>query len=123
LVQAALEAETTEAIGAAKSERSETRLSDRSVYYSRSLIIRVGTLRLCAAGLDTSVRPGFWTCPQQRSLTVRFEMRRRSLPLAAKKQKVVSSQSFVRRQISRLQFVSGENCRTCRDLTRVSLSA
>ena len=46
LVQAALEAETTEAIGAAKGERSETRLSQRSGYYSRSLIIRVGTLRL-----------------------------------------------------------------------------
>jgi putative transposase len=34
LVQAALEAEMTEAIGAAKSERSETRLSYRSKYYS-----------------------------------------------------------------------------------------
>jgi transposase-like protein len=47
LVQAALEAETTEAIGAAKGERSETRLSHRSGYYSRSLIIRVGT---CGCG-------------------------------------------------------------------------
>ena len=46
LAQAALEAEMTEAIGAAKGERSETRLSHRSGYYSRSLIIRVGTLRL-----------------------------------------------------------------------------
>jgi transposase-like protein len=57
LVQAALEAERTEAIGAvAKGERSETRLSQRSGYSSRSLIIRgyssrsliirVGTLRL-----------------------------------------------------------------------------
>ena len=44
LVQAALEAEMTEAIGAAKGERSETRLSYRSGYYSRSLITRVGTL-------------------------------------------------------------------------------
>jgi transposase-like protein len=35
LVQAALEAEMTEAIGAAKGERSETRRSCRSGYYSR----------------------------------------------------------------------------------------
>jgi putative transposase len=46
LVQAALEAEMTEAIGAAKGERSETRLSYRSGYYSRSLITRVGRLEL-----------------------------------------------------------------------------
>src|SRR5215468_8654174 len=46
LVQAALEAEMTEAIGAAKGERSETRLSYRSGYYGRSLITRVGTLEL-----------------------------------------------------------------------------
>jgi len=46
LVQAALETEMTEAIGAAKGERSETRLSYRSGYYSRSLITRVGTLEL-----------------------------------------------------------------------------
>ena len=46
LIEAALEAEMTEAIGAAKGERSETRLSYRSGYYSRSLITRVGTLEL-----------------------------------------------------------------------------
>ena len=46
LMQAALEAEMTEAIGAAKGERSETRLSYRSGYYSRSLVTRVGTLEL-----------------------------------------------------------------------------
>jgi hypothetical protein len=46
LVQAALEAEMTEAIGAEKGERTETRLSYRSGYYSRSLITRVGTLEL-----------------------------------------------------------------------------
>ena len=46
LVQAALEAEMTEAIGAGKGERSETRVSYRSGYYSRSLITRVGTLEL-----------------------------------------------------------------------------
>ena len=34
LVQAALEAEMTEAIGAAKGERSETRIAYRSGYYS-----------------------------------------------------------------------------------------
>ena len=66
LLQAALEAEMTEAIGAEKGERTETRLSYRSVrrdnqderlptqivaphrsgYYGRSLITRVGTLEL-----------------------------------------------------------------------------
>src|SRR6516225_3880137 len=44
LVQAALEAEMSEAIGAEKGERTETRVSYRSGYYSRSLITRVGTL-------------------------------------------------------------------------------
>jgi transposase-like protein len=46
LVQAALEAEMTQAIGAAKGERSETRIAYRSGYYTRSLITRVGTLEL-----------------------------------------------------------------------------
>jgi putative transposase len=46
LVQAALEAEMTEAVGAAKGERTETRLAYRSGCYSRSLITRVGTLEL-----------------------------------------------------------------------------
>jgi putative transposase len=46
LVQAALEAEMTEAIGAAKGERTAARLSYRSGYYSRSLVTRVGTLEL-----------------------------------------------------------------------------
>src|ERR1700747_549604 len=46
LVQAALEAEMTEAIGAAKGERSETRIAYRSGYYARSVITRVGTLEL-----------------------------------------------------------------------------
>jgi len=46
LLQAALEAEMTAAIGAEKGERTETRLSYRSGYYSRSLITRVGTLEL-----------------------------------------------------------------------------
>jgi putative transposase len=46
LLQAALEAEMTEAIGAAKGERTETRISYRSGYYNRSLITRVGTLEL-----------------------------------------------------------------------------
>src|SRR5689334_1607079 len=45
-VQAALEAAMTEAIGAAKGERSETRIAYRSGHYPRSLIIRVGTLEL-----------------------------------------------------------------------------
>src|ERR1700745_266212 len=46
LVQAALEAEMTQAIGAAQGERTEPRLAYRSGYYSRSLITRVGTLEL-----------------------------------------------------------------------------
>src|ERR1700746_3890419 len=46
LLQAALEAEMTETIGAEKGERTETRLSYRSGYYSRALITRVGTLEL-----------------------------------------------------------------------------
>ena len=48
LVQEALEAEMTEAIGAAKGERTEDRLSYRSGYYGRTLITRVGTLELRA---------------------------------------------------------------------------
>jgi putative transposase len=46
IVQATLEAEMTEAVGAAKGERSSGRLGYRSGYYSRSLITRVGTLEL-----------------------------------------------------------------------------
>ena len=46
LVHAALEAEMTEAVGAAKSERTERRLGYRSGYYERSLVTRVGTLEL-----------------------------------------------------------------------------
>jgi putative transposase len=46
LLQAALEAEMTEAIGAEKGQRTETRLAYRSGYYGRSLITRVGTLEL-----------------------------------------------------------------------------
>jgi len=45
-VEALVQAEMTEAIGAEKGERSETRVSYRSGYYSRSLITRVGTLEL-----------------------------------------------------------------------------
>jgi putative transposase len=45
-IEAALEAEMTEVIGAAKSERTEARLGYRAGYYQRSLITRVGTLEL-----------------------------------------------------------------------------
>jgi putative transposase len=45
-VQAALEAEMTEALGAEKGERTEGRLGYRSGYYGRALITRVGTLEL-----------------------------------------------------------------------------
>ncbi|MGH6848704.1 MAG: IS256 family transposase [Methylocella sp.] len=46
LVHAALEAEMTEAVGAAKSGRTERRLGYRSGYYERSLVTRVGMLEL-----------------------------------------------------------------------------
>src|SRR4029079_7622090 len=46
LVQEALEAEMTEAIGAAKGERTDERVSSRSGYYGRTLVTRVGTLEL-----------------------------------------------------------------------------
>lgn len=46
LVQAVLEAEMTETIGAEKGERTETRITYRSGYYPRSLITRVGTMEL-----------------------------------------------------------------------------
>jgi putative transposase len=46
VVQATLEAEMSEAIGAAKSERTASRVSYRSGYYRRSLVTRVGTLEL-----------------------------------------------------------------------------
>jgi len=46
VVQAALEAEMTEAIGAEKGERTAARLAYRSGYYGRSLVTRVGTLEL-----------------------------------------------------------------------------
>jgi Transposase, Mutator family len=46
IVQATLEAEMAEAIGAEKGERTERRLSYRSGYYQRSLVTRVGTLEL-----------------------------------------------------------------------------
>jgi transposase-like protein len=46
VVQATLEAEMTEAVGAGKGERSSGRLGYRSGYYGRSLVTRVGTLEL-----------------------------------------------------------------------------
>lgn len=46
IVQATLEAEMSEAIGAEKSERTVSRMSYRSGYYPRSLVTRVGTLEL-----------------------------------------------------------------------------
>jgi putative transposase len=45
-VQAALEAEMTEALAAERGERADGRLGYRSGYYSRSLITRVGTIEL-----------------------------------------------------------------------------
>jgi putative transposase len=46
LVQEVLEEEMDESIGASKWERTETRLSYRSGYYTRSLTTRVGKLEL-----------------------------------------------------------------------------
>ncbi len=45
-IQAALEAEMTEALAAERSERVDGRLGYRSGSYSRSLITRVGTIEL-----------------------------------------------------------------------------
>ena len=45
-LQEVLEAEMTEALGAASSERVEGRLGYRSGYYGRSLVTRVGKLEL-----------------------------------------------------------------------------
>ena len=45
-MQSALEAEMTEALGAAKGERTAQRRGYRSGYYERNLITRVGTLEL-----------------------------------------------------------------------------
>jgi transposase-like protein len=59
LAQAALEAEMTETIGAAKGERSEARLAYRSGYYSRALITgsapsNCGSRRIATGGFRPS---------------------------------------------------------------------
>ena len=46
VIQEFLEAETDEALGASKSEHSETRLGYRSGYYQRTLLNRVGKIEL-----------------------------------------------------------------------------
>lgn len=46
VMQAMLEAEMDEALGAGKSERSDTRLGYRSGHYTRTLVTRVGKLEL-----------------------------------------------------------------------------
>jgi putative transposase len=46
VMQEMLEAEMTDALGAAKGERSDGRLGYRSGYYGRTLITRVGKLEL-----------------------------------------------------------------------------
>jgi putative transposase len=46
VMQAMLEAEMDETVGAGKSERSEARLGYRSGYYTRTLVTRVGKLEL-----------------------------------------------------------------------------
>jgi putative transposase len=46
VLQEVLEAEMTEALGAAKGERAEGRLGYRSGHYSRSLVTRVGKIEL-----------------------------------------------------------------------------
>jgi transposase-like protein len=47
VLQEILEAEMTDALGAAKSERTTARLGYRAGHYSRTLITRVGKLELC----------------------------------------------------------------------------
>ena len=56
VLQELLQAEMTDALGAAKGERSAGRLGYRAGYYSRSLITRVGTLEL--RGRERRSRPG-----------------------------------------------------------------
>jgi transposase-like protein len=62
VLQELLEAEMTEALGAAKGERTPLRLGYRSGYYGRTLITRVGKLELrvaqdrAGAVLDRAVR-------------------------------------------------------------------
>jgi putative transposase len=46
VLQEVLEAEMTEALGAAKGERVEARLGYRSGHYSRSLVTRIGKIEL-----------------------------------------------------------------------------
>jgi putative transposase len=46
VVQEALEAEMTEALGAGKGERTAERIGYRSGYYERKLVTRVGVLEL-----------------------------------------------------------------------------
>ncbi len=46
VMQAMLEAEMDEALGAGKSERSDARLGYRSGHYTRTLVTRVGKLEL-----------------------------------------------------------------------------
>jgi Transposase, Mutator family len=77
LAQAALEAEMTETIGAAKGERTETRLAYRSGYYSRSLITRVGTLELRVPQSLPRRRPGVATGAFQLNCSNAISDRRR----------------------------------------------
>ncbi len=69
----------TEALAAERSERSEGRLGDRSGFYSRSLITRVGTIELRVprdrAGLFStelfnaiSARSAPWSAPCRRCM-------------------------------------------------------
>jgi len=55
LVEAALKAEMIETIGAAKGERSATRLAYRSGYYGRSLITGSGYCRFAEWRLDEAI--------------------------------------------------------------------
>ena len=54
MVQAALEAEMTDFLGASRSERTGERRGYRSGYYERRLITRVGTLELRRIGRVSS---------------------------------------------------------------------
>src|SRR5690242_15187034 len=57
VVQEMLEAEITDALGAAKSERTPDRLGYRAGCYGRTLITRVGKLETHAVPRRLSIRP------------------------------------------------------------------
>jgi hypothetical protein len=58
VLQEVVEGETTEALGASKSEQVEGQLGYRSGHYSRSLVTRFGKIELKAAGIVSGLGLG-----------------------------------------------------------------